>query len=54
MVVTLIRPFLGLFIFCLCMAQAISQTRQPEHFSGITAILRRMTSSLISPMAVLH
>ncbi|MHC4097291.1 MAG: hypothetical protein ACYSU3_14705 [Planctomycetota bacterium] len=41
-VVTLILAFLGLFIRCLCMAQAISQTRQPEHFSGTTAILRRI------------
>jgi hypothetical protein len=50
-VVTRILAFLGLFARCLCMAQAISQIRQPEHFSGTTAILRRIDRSL-KPLSV--
>lgn len=42
MVVTRMHAFLGLFTFCRCTAQAISQVLHPEHFSGITANFRRI------------
>ena len=54
MVVTLILAFLGLFARCLCMAQAISHTRQPEHLSGTTAILRRINCPLTPHKCGVH
>jgi hypothetical protein len=53
-VITRILAFFGLFTFWRCMAQAISQTRQPEHFSGIIANLRRINYSFKNKKCGVH